>query len=91
MRPCVCDRAACRLCWLFFNDARYHALWSGVPLPPPPAVRRSLPCLHLGTLLERKACLCPRRDVRHCDRGHGRVSQVAECELCPDYEADEVR
>ncbi len=42
-RPCECGRATvggwpecgpCRLCWLWHNDERYRALWSGSPLPP---------------------------------------------------------
>jgi hypothetical protein len=52
----------CRPCWLFVNDERYHALWTGLgppvadspkpnPRPDPPR-RRALPsrpdCRHLG-------------------------------------------
>jgi hypothetical protein len=85
-RPCSCDRDACRLCWLYRHDERYRALWDNDSTAT--LVRRPLPCLHLGALLVRAQCLCSRLDVRHCDAGHGPVSQAAECEGCGDYEAD---
>ena len=47
-RGCECDKATCRPCWLWHNDARYHAHWGGPGLPtaltgagwvaPPPVV-----------------------------------------------------
>lgn len=38
-RPCTCNRGidqptpkgSCRLCWLYFNDPRYHQLWEDSP------------------------------------------------------------
>jgi hypothetical protein len=87
-RPCRCDRPeSCRLCWLWHHDARYRALWETTPTPAP-AARRPLPCVYLGPVTERAGCLCPRRDRRRCDRGHGDVRQAVECESCPDYEPD---
>lgn len=32
-RRCECDKATCRPCWLWHNDARYHAHWGGPGLP----------------------------------------------------------
>lgn len=28
-RECECERAECRLCWLFWNDHRYNKIWGG--------------------------------------------------------------
>ena len=90
IRPCVCDRASCRLCWLYFNNADYHALWNeqGPSADLPRSPRRPLPCVHLGRLVERGHCLCPRLDKRQCDKLDLVVSQAGECEECPAYEAE---
>jgi hypothetical protein len=53
-----------------------------------PKARRILPCIHLGALVKRAQCICPRKDTRRCDEGHGDVRQAFECEACADYEAD---
>lgn len=81
-------KPGCHLCDLAERDPRYKAAFAGLALPPA-TVRRPLPCVHLGRLVMGAGCLCPRSDVRHCDHGHGAVSQARQCEVCPDYEADE--
>ena len=77
-RPCTCDKSACPLCQRFHNDPRYHALWSGLPVPPradrdgpipvprPPPLRR-VPCTHEGAVLEFSACGREALAVRDCD------------------------
>jgi hypothetical protein len=79
----------CRVCYLYETDPAYRALWDNQPEPATPAaVRRALPCVYLGKLVLRARCLCPRLDLRHCDKGHGQVSQVGACEMCGDYAAE---
>jgi hypothetical protein len=50
---------------------------------PPP---RSLPCLHLGPVLDRRGCLCPAKWLRGCGL-HGQCT-VEVCKGCPDYESE---
>jgi hypothetical protein len=94
-RPCLCDRCDpspwadyrpgdCRPCWLYRHDPAYRALWDESPDPEPP--RRSLPCIHLGEVLDRKGCPCPGLWVRGCGV-HGPVT-IQTCKTCPDYEED---
>jgi hypothetical protein len=79
----------CRICYLYETDAAYKALWDGQPIPPDPRViKRPLPCIYLGALVLRARCSCPRQDMRQCDKGHGKISQMGACETCPDYQAD---
>lgn len=47
-----------------------------------------LPCVHLGRLVERAGCNCPRKDWRRCDAGLGTVRQTDQCEACAQYVAD---
>jgi hypothetical protein len=86
-RPCERDHSpsprSCRLCWLYENDAGYRALWDG-PAPPAIAPARSLPCVHLGTVLDRRGCPCPGRWLRKCGL-HGTCT-VETCKTCADYE-----
>ncbi len=45
-RPCDCDHpefagqkyqeGQCAVCWYYYNDLRYRALWDGREVPPPP-------------------------------------------------------
>lgn len=75
----------CKLCWLFVNDERYHALWTGRPIPgrtaAPPAPagkaappRKALPsrpaCRHLGA---------PTGETREC---HSCTRQQAPVRAC---------
>lgn len=53
-----------------------------------PTVARELPCVHLGRIVRRGSCVCPRKDTHVCDRGLGEVRQEQECETCPLYEED---
>jgi len=86
MRPCHADHApspaTCRLCWLYEHDAAYRALWDGpADAPPPP---RSLPCLHLGAVLDRRDCPCPGKWVRACAVYTTCTLEV--CKTCADYD-----
>jgi hypothetical protein len=85
MRPCHADHApspaTCRLCWLYEHDARYRALWDGTP---PPA--RSLPCIHLGEVIDRLGCPCPGRWLRRC--GLHTTCTVETCKGCEDYQEE---
>ncbi len=87
MRPCHADHVprpeSCRLCWLYENDAGYRALWDGEPEVTPP---RSLPCIHLGAVLDRCDCPCPGKWVRGC-AVYGTCT-IELCKTCADYEAD---
>jgi hypothetical protein len=88
MRPCTCEQ--CRLCWLYDHDALYRAFWDGNPNPTlHSATRHPLPCIHLGSLITRARCSCPRVNLYQCDKGHGSVTQANHCELCADYESEE--
>lgn len=87
-RPCLCDKTErCRLCWLYHNDPRYHALWSGQPvstLPRPP-------CVHLGDATgNRRLCdSCNGKvelklfECRH--PRHGPEVTMRDCQTCPDH------
>ncbi len=92
-RPCVCESARpgpytpdqCRLCWLFHNHPDYRQLWGG---PAPGASARwALPCVYLGTVLDRQGCNCPRLWRRRCELHT--TCTLAGCQTCPDYQADE--
>jgi hypothetical protein len=101
--PLTCGQCGrCNRCRLIAKDPRYAALFpppstqrnlarsvphGGVASSVSP-VRRPLPCLHLGIVISRASCTCPRLNVRECTAGHGRVTQARECETCSDYEAD---
>jgi hypothetical protein len=63
---------------LYEHDAAYRALWDG-PAPP-----RSLPCAHLGVVIDRNGCPCPGKWLRKCGV-HGTCT-VEVCKTCPDYE-----
>ena len=80
-RPCERDHpgspATCRLCWLYENDAGYRALWDGAP-------SRSLPCVHLGDVIDRLGCACPGRWLRRC--GLHAVCTLEVCKRCEDYQ-----
>ena len=95
-RPCVCERTDpspwaeyrlgdCRLCWLYHHDPEYRARWDESP-PPEEVPRRSLPCIHMGEVLDKKGCPCPGLWLRHCPL-HGPIT-VQTCKTCPDYEED---
>jgi hypothetical protein len=94
-RPCTCDRLPpagepyaapyCRLCWLFRHDGRYQSLWAtqtGLPL-----TRRESTCVHLGPVLDRLGCPCPRKWRRSCEVYQTCTLEI--CQHCPDYEPDE--
>jgi hypothetical protein len=95
-RPCRCDRLPppgqpyttdyCRLCWLFHHDAAYRALWGGSS-PAVPSRPRSLPCIHLGEVIDRLGCPCPGRWLRRC--GLYGSTTIEHCKSCPDYQEDE--
>jgi hypothetical protein len=82
VRPChndhPADPAHCRLCWLYEHDAAYRALWDG-------RSPRSLPCVHLGAVLDRAGCPCPARWLRRCGV-HGTCT-IETCKTCGDYES----
>lgn len=75
----------CHRCHLYATDERYRRLWDGLPPQPRREPLRPLPCVHLGELVVRARCVCPREDVYQCDRGHGPVRQAGQCETCEDY------
>jgi hypothetical protein len=91
-RPCTCDRCGqCRLCWLYYHDAAYRALWDG---PAAPAATAP-PCRHLGAATGRTVA-CPScagtvaLKLFACGV-HGRctagrqVAGVACCASCDDF------
>jgi hypothetical protein len=86
MRPCHNDHpprpATCRLCWLYEHDAAYRALWDGSP----PSPSRSLPCVHLGAVIDTRGCPCPGRWLRRCGL-HGSCT-LETCKRCDDYQED---
>lgn len=58
--------------------------------------KRPLPCAHLGAVVARVRCNCPRKNVRQCklgltEKGHqpGTVTQAGACEVCPQYSPEE--
>ena len=53
------------------------------------AAKRPLPCVFLGHLEARARCNCPRKDVRYCDYGLGKVTQEKDCEDCEYYMGDD--
>ena len=58
------------------------------PGPEPPGPQpRTLPCVHLGRVIDRKGCNCPLRHVHACER-HGTCT-LRDCHECGDYERDE--
>jgi hypothetical protein len=69
---------------LYEHDGAYRALWDGQPEQPTPT--RSLPCIHLGAVLERGNCPCPAKWLRHCGL-HG-VCTLDVCKTCDDYRED---
>jgi hypothetical protein len=85
MRPCHADHApspaTCRLCWLYEHDTAYRALWDGTA---PPA--RSLPCIHLGAVLDTQGCPCPGRWLRRC--GLHDSCTLETCKRCDDYQEE---
>lgn len=94
-RPCACDRyrpgpydaSQCRLCWLYHHDDAFRAYYDAAPranLPQPPA--RTLPCLYLGSVLDRLGCPCPGKWQRRCSI-HS-VCTLEMCKTCPDYEPE---
>jgi hypothetical protein len=88
--PCYCGRFRrgepysldqCRVCWLYEHDSRFRALWGDAG----PATRRSLPCVHLGGVIDRLGCACAAKWLRACALyGH---CTLEACKTCPDYEA----
>ena len=93
-RPCESDHAfgpqTCRLCWLYQHDGAYRALWGGAPPGPSAAAapaRRSLPCVHLGEVIDRLGCPCPGRWLRRC--GLHAATTIEQCKTCADYQDDE--
>jgi hypothetical protein len=86
-RPCERDHlpspATCRLCHLYEHDPAYRALWDGWGNAVPPQGRRSLPCIHLGEVIDRLDCPCPGRWLRRC--GLHAVCTVEVCKTCADY------
>jgi hypothetical protein len=100
-RPCECERCDpepwgeyrpgdCRLCWLYHHDPAYRERWddqSGEGRPDPAeSHRRSLPCVHLGEVLDKRGCPCPGLWLRACPL-HGPIT-ITFCKTCPDYEED---
>ena len=86
MRPCERDHSlrptTCRLCWLYEHDDGYRVMWDGTPAAPPP--ERSLPCVHLGDVIDRLGCPCPGRWLRQCGL-HGECT-LDICKRCDDYQ-----
>jgi hypothetical protein len=101
-RPCICDRCnqtlwadydarQCRLCWLYHHDADYRDRWDSLgdkEVGPSPLhlVTRSLPCVQLGEVLDKRGCPCPGLWLRSCAL-HGPIT-IQTCKTCPDYEED---
>jgi hypothetical protein len=59
------------------------------------AAERATPCEHLGRVVERRSCNCPRKHRYECGRFRDSVgdlpllvSPAAECEGCKGYEPD---
>jgi hypothetical protein len=75
---------SCRVCELFETSREHRQLWGG----PPPAgeKRRSLPCIFLGEVLDRRGCPCPGKWLRACAL-HGPIL-IEQCKTCGDYEAE---
>lgn len=61
------------------------------PIKPKPKqqAKRSLPCIHLGDLVQHARCNCPRKDIRKCDLLQLEVTQERTCEGCEHYQADQ--
>ncbi len=51
---------------------------------PEPSVPRSLACVYLGDVIDRRGCPCPGKWLRRCGL-HGTCT-VEVCKSCPDYE-----
>jgi hypothetical protein len=65
------DRATRRDRWLDLAN-------NGFVLLEPPDPRQHIDCRHLGTILDRLDCPCPRRWVRACElHGHCTIATVA--------------
>lgn len=63
----------CRVCWLRLQRP-----------PSSGTMRRSLPCLYLGKVVDKQGCTCPAKWLRHCDIH--KVCNLDQCKNCPDYE-----
>ena len=68
MRPCNHQESPkpeeCRVCWLYVNDARYQALYDGMP---PVATPQTLECVHLGEVIDNRGCDCMWKWIHECD------------------------
>lgn len=78
-----------------FFDARSEALSPITSTPLLTAkksvgVLRELPCIHLGSLVQKARCSCPRKDIRKCDLLNKNVTQEQNCEVCMSYEMDDM-
>lgn len=51
-------------------------------------VRRELPCLALGPVVERVSCNCPLKHSYTCLKGHGTVKPIDCYKTCGEYEPD---
>jgi hypothetical protein len=87
-RPCTCDRPGCRPCRLFRENEAYRQLWGGLPQgtgnPGGEDLRRALPCIFLGEVLDRLNCPCPAKWARRC--AIHEVCTLEGCKACEDYE-----
>ena len=88
----------CRYCWLYHHDGRYRKLWGGTSSDDPDEIqpasqekpvvkskRRSVPCIHLGSVLTQD-CPCPGKWTRGCGI-HGKTT-LEICKTCDAYEPE---
>lgn len=79
----------CRVCLLYETDPAYRRLWDAAQNQDDQGggVRRSLECIHLGRVVNRKGTNCPRQWIRECARH--RACTLSQCDGRPDYEPDQ--
>lgn len=70
------------------NEALNPVLHKSLESKSKPGILRELPCIHLGSLVQKARCSCPRKDIRNCDLLKKEISQERNCEICMHYEPD---
>jgi hypothetical protein len=69
----------CHLCQLYATNPAYRQFWEADPRQV-----RNLPCINLGSVLDRLNCDCPARWIRLC-AVHS-FCTIDLCKTCPDYQ-----